>query len=316
MGPMSDFDYLSLDGRSLRLFVAVLESGSVTAAAERLGVTQSAVSHTLEKLRNITGDPLFVKSGRGIVATAYAETLGERARSVLEGMKAIAQPPDFNPVTARREFTVAANDFQRDLLLPRVLRSLCEEAPGIRLRVIPAGIPEVELLREDRCNLIITPRPPQGSDVHTEQLLEDRLVCFYDGRQTQPPGDLAAYLAARHIGLQYEDSEKADFEKQFRALGIHRDVAVVVDNVAGIPAFMRGTGLLAILPSMLDSGLMREFAWCEPPFALDPLPLFQVWHRRHDEDAAHCWLRAKLTAAAEEVVKNRSPRLQWKPKIK
>ncbi len=301
---MSDFDYLSLDGRALRLFIAVLETGSVTAAAERLGITQSAVSHTLEKLRTITGDPLFVKSGRGIVATAYAETLGERARAVLKGMKAIAQPPHFDPGRTRRVFTIAANDFQRDLLLPGVLRSLCEEAPGSRLRIIPAGIPEAELLREDRCDLIITPRPPQGSDIHTERLLEDRLVCFYDGRQTEAPTDIESYLEARHIGLQFEDSEKADFEKQFRAVGIHRDVAVVVDNVAGVPAFMRGTGLLAILPSLLVTGLMRDFAWCHPPFKLDSLPIFQVWHRRHDEDAAHRWLRAKLAATAEEVMAN------------
>lgn len=301
MGPMNNFDYLSLDGRSLRLFITVLEAGSVTAAAEKLGVTQSAVSHTLDRLRRITGDPLFVKSGRGIVATAYAETLGERARAVLEGMKGIAQPTEFDPQRARREFVVAANDFARDLLLPGLLRTLCGEAPGIRLRIIPAGIPEADLLREGRCDLIITPQPPAGSDLLREKLLEDRLVCFYDARETAPPTDMTAYLAARHIGLQFEDSDKADFEKQFRAAGIHRDVAVVVDNVAGIPAFMRGSRLLAILPSRLDGGLMQEFAQCDPPFDTEPLPLFQVWHCRHDEDPAHRWFRERLGEAAGAV---------------
>ena len=84
---MNDFDHLDLDGRSLRLFLAVLEHGSVTAAAGELGLTQSAVSHALARLRAILRDPLFVKSGRGIVATAHAEALAPQARALLTRME-------------------------------------------------------------------------------------------------------------------------------------------------------------------------------------------------------------------------------------
>ena len=91
---MSNFDHLELDGHALRLFLAVLEEGSVTAAAERLGVTQSAVSHNLTKLRRIMRDPLFTKSGRGIVATAHAQNLAEQARFLLDQMQAFASGAD------------------------------------------------------------------------------------------------------------------------------------------------------------------------------------------------------------------------------
>ncbi|MBL8492512.1 MAG: LysR family transcriptional regulator, partial [Rhodocyclaceae bacterium] len=94
---MNEIDYLSLDGKILRLFLAVLEEGSVTAAAQRLGLTQSAVSHGLERLRAVAGDPLFVKSGRGIVATAHAELLAEQARQLLDGMKAFSSGASFAP---------------------------------------------------------------------------------------------------------------------------------------------------------------------------------------------------------------------------
>lgn len=301
MGPMSDFDYLTLDGRSLRLFLTVLESGSVTAAAERLGITQSAVSHSLDKLRTITGDPLFVKAGRGIVATAHAEALGERARGVLDGMKGLAQGPGFDPARSRREFTIAANDYQRDLLLPRTLQTVQAEAPRVRLRIIPAGMPTVELLREGRCDLIVAPEPPTGPDILDSQLLEDRLVCFFDPSRRSAPADMEQYLGARHIGLRFDDSEKADFEQRFRAMGIHRQVAVVVDNVAGIPAFMRGTELLAIGPRLLERSMMREFAWTEPPFPTPPLHVHMAWHRRYDEDPAHRWLRRAVERATARV---------------
>ena len=130
---MSELDHLSLDGHLLHLLVAVVEAGSVTAAGQRLGVTQSAVSHGLDKLRRITGDPLFVKSGRGIVATACAEGLAERARELLFQLQGFAHAGGFDPAQWRTTFTVAANDFQRDALLPPLARRLRTLAPGVLL---------------------------------------------------------------------------------------------------------------------------------------------------------------------------------------
>jgi len=301
MKPMNNFDYMALDGRSLRLFLTVLDTGSVTGAAERLNITQSAVSHALEKLRAITGDPLFVKSGRGIVATAHAEALADRVRGVLDGMKEIAQGPGFDPQRSRREFVLAANDYQRDLLLPHLSRRMCATAPGTRLRVLPAGIPTADLLQAGRCDLIISPEPPTAPEIRVHPLLDDRLVCFYDPGQRRPPADMTAYLEARHIGVRFDESEKSDFEQRFRAMGIHRRVAVVVDNVAGIPAFMRGTELLAIAPRLLAQGMMRDFAWCAPPFTTPPLQVAMAWHQRNASDPAHRWLREALLSVTVPI---------------
>ncbi|MBV5335636.1 LysR family transcriptional regulator, partial [bacterium] len=115
---MSDFDYLSLSGRNLKAFLAVIEEGSVGGAAQRLGVTQSAVSHTLDRLREMLGDPLFVRSGRNIVPTAHALAAAEQARAVLDGMRALAGAGPFSAAGATMRLTVAANDLQRDVLLP------------------------------------------------------------------------------------------------------------------------------------------------------------------------------------------------------
>jgi DNA-binding transcriptional LysR family regulator len=154
---MSKFDYSDLDGHLLQLLVAVVEVGSITGAAQRLGVTQSAVSHLLDKLRAITGDPLFVKSGRGIVATAHARQLAEQARELLSSMERFATCAEFVPSQWRGTFTIAANDFQRDLLLPPLMARLRTQAPGLKLRVIPSDVPSLEMLRQEQCQLLRLP---------------------------------------------------------------------------------------------------------------------------------------------------------------
>ena len=138
---MNPIDTFNLDFRALSTFLAVLDEGSVSRAAVRLGVTQSAVSHTLERLRQALGDPLFVKSGRGIVPTRYALQAGPHIRQILDDLQSLPSGPPFSPATAEFTFTIAANDYQRDLLLPGLVRTLRQEAPGISLQVIPSGIP-------------------------------------------------------------------------------------------------------------------------------------------------------------------------------
>ena len=298
---MNDFDesgYLALDGRTLRVFLAVLESGSVTAAAERLGVTQSAVSHTLERMRGVLRDPLFVKSGRGIVPTAHAEALAERARALLDDLRGFASGARFDPASAEFSFTIAANDFQRDLLLPAFFREVTRQAPGIRLRVIPSGAPSVDMLRESRCDLIVTPRPPEGADIFQKRLLADNWACFFDASARAAPATEADYFAARHIGVIYERGEKLALDAALEERGTPRQFAVVVPNFSGVPVFLRGSGWLATLPSLTRLDMMRDFECAPLPFAFPAMPMYLVWHRRHHLDPAHVWLRGLLEGAA------------------
>lgn len=299
---MSDFDHLNLDGQALALFLAVLEEGSVTAAAARLGVTQSAVSHGLQKLRRILRDPLFAKSGRGIVATAHAQALAPAARALLDRMKAFAAGAAFDPATAELSLTIAANDLQRDLLLPAFFRRVEERVRRLRLRVIPSRSPSAALLRDDRCDLLVTPLPPSGTDIVQRRVLRDHYVCFYDAATRAPPENAEAYLAARHITVVYTDNERLDFDRRLGARGIRRDVAVAVPGFAGVPPFLRGSTMLATMPSLLGAHLMRDFASVPMPIAteggsLSALPIYLVWHQRYQNDPAHAWLRGEFLKA-------------------
>ena len=230
---MSKFDWSDLDARLLQLLVAVVEAGSITGAAQRLGVTQSAVSHLLDKLRAITGDPLFVKSGRGIVATARAEALAVQARELLGELERFARSGEFDPARWQTTFTIAANDFQRDLLLPALMARLRRAAPGLVLRVIPSDVPSLEMLRGEHCQLVISPRPPDGADILQKRLFEDRYRVFYDPAMREPPRSRADYLAAEHITVVYEPRRPLDLDRHLAAQGIQRRFAVMVPGFAG-----------------------------------------------------------------------------------
>ena len=301
---MSAFDHLDLDGHALRLFLAVIEERSVSRAAARLGLTQSAVSHALTRLRDILHDPLFVKSGRGIVATAHAEALAEPARKLLDSMRAFSTGAAFDARQTPILLTVAANDLQRDLLLPGLLAQLERHFASARLRIVPSDQPTPDMLREDRCDLVLSPFPPEGDDILQKRLIEAEYVCFYDADARAAP-DAQDYFAADHVTVVYTSRVGLSFDRAMEAAGHARRFVVSLPHFAGVPAFVRGTARLATLPGGLGASVMRGFA--RVPLPVDvPGKLFAVymaWHRRHAADPAHKLVRQLLTREAQRVAR-------------
>jgi DNA-binding transcriptional LysR family regulator len=294
-------DYTDLDGHLLKLLVAVVETGSITGAAQRLGVTQSAVSHLLGKLRVITGDPLFVKSGRGIVATAHAEQLVIKARALLVEMEAFAFLGEFDPGTWRCTFTIAANDFQRDVMLPALASQLREKAPGVVLRVIPSNIPSLDMLRQENCQLVISPRPPDGADVMQKRLFEDHYHVFFDREQRAAPITLADYLSSEHITVVYEPHRSIDLDQWMETHGISRKFRIMVPGFAALPSFVRGSTLLTTVPRLLSQNLLKDFPHVTVPTPCTTLPMYLIWHKRYHNDSAHRWIRDALVAISARL---------------
>ena len=122
-----------------------------------------------------------MRADRGIAPTNRAIALREPVQAVLDGLKALTDERLFDPAIGQLEYTIAANDFQRDLIFPGLVRTLATEGVDAFFRFIPAGIPATELLRHARCQLIVTPFPPEGPDIYQSRLFDDQVVCFFDG---------------------------------------------------------------------------------------------------------------------------------------
>jgi len=299
---MSRFDHSDLDGHALQLLLAVHEEGSITRAAQRLGVTQSAVSHALDKLRAIVGDALFVKCGRGIVATAQADALVPRARRLLDELRSFSLAAGFDPARLQAGFTIAANDLQCDLLLPTLLRRLRALAPGVSLRVVASGAPQPALLRDPGCDLAITPRPPEGADIVQKRLFEDGYAVFFDAGQRAAPADRAAYLEAEHVTVLHETGRGLDIDDWLAGRGLRRHVVASVPAFAGIAAMLRGGPWLATLPSLLGQGVLHGLGRAPVPLPTPRMPMYAAWHLGRQADPAHQWLRATLEQVARDVV--------------
>jgi DNA-binding transcriptional LysR family regulator len=142
---MKKNNFLDLDGHILRTFLAILESSSVSIAADRLDVTQSAVSHTLAKLRRILGDPLFVRSGQGLSPTKTAISLKEPVQKALDDLKGLTDQRAFDPRSERMRFVIAANDMQRDLVFPQLLRETQKEKISVDFEFTPSSQPNVSM---------------------------------------------------------------------------------------------------------------------------------------------------------------------------
>ena len=295
---MNRTDPLDLDGHLLALLVAVHEEGSITRAAERLGVTQSAVSHGLDRLRALLNDPLFVKSGRGIAPTARADGLAVQAAALLAGLKRLAAAETFVPARFDATVTVAANELQRDLLLPPLLVRLRSEAPRLRLRVVPSNAPTPDALRSGAWQLLLTPRPPDAGDLRHKRLFADAWRVFYDAAVRDAPRDAADYLAAEHVTVVYESGRRLVVDDQLAMQGTTRRIGVEVAAFSGVAPFVFGSDRLATMPGRLRNGVLRGLADAPVPLATPELPMFMVWHERHHGDAMHVWLRAALEEVA------------------
>lgn len=304
---MREIDFHQLDGHILRTFLVILEESSVSRAAERLEVTQSAVSHTLAKLRRIFGDPLFVRSGQGLTPTETALALKGPARDVLNRLKGLTDQRQFDPKSEAMHFVIAANDMQRDLIFPEIVRNAHDREIRLSLELIPSGVPSVALLRDSRCDLILTPLPPDAPDLIQQKLFSGMMKCFFDGDQTKPPGSIQDYLLAEHVTVHFALGGASDEVLVAPDLPQIPKPKITVSNFAGITSFIRGTKMLSTQLEFMRLSSLRELAQAPLPFESQPVSIFMVWHERSNNDPAHKWLRDNVRQIAGKIELLRVP---------
>jgi DNA-binding transcriptional LysR family regulator len=157
------------------------------------------------------------------------------------------------------------------------------------------------MLRQEHCQLIISPRPPDGADMMQKRLFADRYRVFYDPAVRGAPTSKKDYLASEHVTVVYTPNRALDLDAHLLKQGIERRFRVQVPGFAGLPSFILGTPLLATVPGLLHQHLMRGLAYTKAPVPCPEMPMYMIWHLRHQQDPAHRWLRNLIEDLAKPL---------------
>jgi len=208
---MDKLDRLSMNGRLLKVFLAIYDLNSVGSAAEELGINQSTASYSLDKLRAYLGDPLFLISGRGITPTERSIMLAPRIRSILTSMEGLVGSENYQPANDDRPITMAANTLH---LLPQwaqIYRKIIKEAPNMPVRMLELGSREniTSLLTAARVDLVFGLRPEvYPAYLDAQSIFSDEQACFYDPKMRGPLLTAEDYFSARHGVLDFSASAR------------------------------------------------------------------------------------------------------------
>jgi DNA-binding transcriptional LysR family regulator len=280
---------------------AVLEEGSVTRAARRLGLSPSAMSRSLARLRETTGDPLLVRAGRGLVPTPRALELRERVGPLVQEAESVLRPaeePDLT--TLRRTFTLRTSEGFVENFGPALIARVGAEAPRVRLRFVQKPDKEAAPLREGVADLETgVVEPTTGPELRAQALFRDRLVGVVRARHPLARGTVtrARYLKGRHIAVAREGTRQWPVDDALQELGLERDVVTVVSGFATAVGLARGSDLVATVPDRHTANLREGMHTFPLPVDAPEFTVSLLWHPRLDADPAHRWLRGVVRAA-------------------
>jgi DNA-binding transcriptional LysR family regulator len=293
---------------------ALLAEGSVAGAARRLGLSESAMSRTLARLRAATGDPLLVRAGRGMAPTPRADELRDRARQAAHEAQAILRPAPAQLDLARfeRTFTIRANEGFVEAFAARLVASARAQAPGVRFRFAPKPDKDVRPLREGMIDLEVGVLGDSGPEVRVQALFRDRFVgVVQEGHALAAASDVtpALYAAYGHVVASRRGRAHGPVDEALAALGLARRVIVVVPGFPAALAVARASDLIALATESFFTAAqerqatpaaagLRSFVL---PVATPEITVSQMWHPRMDADPAHRWLRGVVVAACRPV---------------
>lgn len=295
----------SIDLNLLTIFDAIMAERHMTRAAERVGMTQPAMSNALSRLRDMTGDPLFVRTGRGMMPTPRATSLAGPIRRALDLVQtSLSEKSVFDPGTSDRSFTLAIGDYCEVLFFPQVLAALQSEAPDIKFSLqSPAGATLTKELKDNSVDLVWDAAPLDGPGFESKTLFDDTIVWIMSA--THPLANkrrvtLDDYRNASHVRLDPGYTYVHNYDRYVRTLGIHRHFAVELTRIVPMAFTVAETHHVATVPKRMAERFARFLPLAIKPVPLDlpTSPFYQSWHNSRNDDPGLTWLRGRLTELA------------------
>ena len=293
----------AIDLNLLVVLRALLVERHVTRAAARVGLSQSATSHALSRLRELYGDPLLVRSGRALSLTPRAaRLLPLLERGLGELRLAVSGEPEFQPTSAQRTFTLGMADYLQALIIGPLLRRVAKRAPGIDLSVVV--FPNLrDLVESGSIDLALTVSSSDLRGLSHEPLFEEGFMCMV--RRGHPrikkTLSLNTYLAERHVAIAPSGTPGTLVDTVLAQHGLERRIALRVTNFLIAPVVVSQTDFINTMPTRLARQLAETYSLrlVSAPIELPQFEYCLMWHPRLDNDPAQRWLRETVAAVTK-----------------
>jgi LysR family nod box-dependent transcriptional activator len=297
-----------LDLNLLVALDALLAARSITRAAERMHLSQSAMSNALGRLRDYFEDELLVQVGRQLELTPRAEVLREAVRDVLLRIDtSIATQPQFDCTTSDREFRLCISDYTMEVLVPRVLAAAACQRSTVRFNLLPQVRNPAQALEHGDADLLVIPKAYCSAEHPAEILFTDEFACVvWSGSSHARQGlSFERYAGAGHVVMQPVGTDQPAFESWFvQRYGLSRRIEVTAYSFAALPFLVVGTELVATVHSLLAHGVVKALPVTLLPPPL-PMPVFEQamqWHKYRSQDPGLLWLRTLMQQAARAIL--------------
>ena len=286
----------------------LLAEASVAGAARRLNLSTSAMSRTLSRLRDVTGDPILVRAGRNMVLTPWAEASRDRARNAVHEARAVLQPSmeTLNVQNLARFFTIRANDGFVVAFGPALIAAVAEAAPDVCIRFAPKPEKTSRYLREGLVDLEIGVQSNMGPEIRLQRLFQDRFVGAV--RKTHPLASLPNiglndYVSWGHVVAAPDGSLHGFVDDALAEAGMTRKIASVVPGFPTALSVALASDLVAMVPALYlqNPHMTEQLHVFELPFKTRTITVSQMWHPRMENDPGHRWLRERVIAVCRTV---------------
>ncbi|MGC1459206.1 MAG: LysR substrate-binding domain-containing protein [Steroidobacteraceae bacterium] len=286
----------NLDLNLLALFHAVFIEKSVTVAAKHLGMSQSAASHGLARLRKTFNDQLFVRSGLAITPTLRAQELFDPIREIIDKLQGQVLPSvEFDPTKSIREFRIGASDAGEIVVLPALIRKFANESTGCTVKAVRLdGVDPAAALEEGTIELAVGSLPQRPQHLYEQVLYHHdyTVICSSNHPRLKKRMSLDDYLREGHIVVA-AGTDRHLMSTALAPRRLKRKVITSVGGFLGLPWLLEGSPWIATVPTHVARAFVEPFSirCFKLPIDVDPYPITSHWHPRSHHDPGHRWLR-------------------------
>ncbi len=288
------------------IFDVIMQEQSISAAAERLFMTQPSVSNAVSRMRHQWNDALFVKQGRGIKPTPYANQLWQTIAEPLNIISNAVNPAQFIPALARQTFRISLTDGMTSMLWLPLRKMIEQEAPGIDLHAVPFRANGEQLLLDNEVDLVLDIYKGEHKLIHSKWMSDLNFVCVMRPNHALAKSALTLenFLAAEHLLVSHSGDAQGMVDSKLAELGKTRRIAMTVNTFASVFPLLADSNLITILPEAATSEYVAagEVITKKLPISIADVKIYMAWHTRQNRDPALSWLMNRINKIYSAVI--------------